>query len=248
MIDHLDQNGALTKREYAFVSQMNECCLALARGKTREAAIAEIAEKFGIEVGDAEKLIEKSEEFMALDVLNNAQQAKELYHHRLTEIYALCMEHGVVDQIETTTKPTKLEVTIREEGGETIRERQFTNAQITKIKPNALNPGAIALALKAAREMAHITGGRPRDPRIGTQNNTLVIGNMPNAQETHRLSDEALAASIGLEIIEAEVVEKQDGGGQPVLPQSAEDSGQRRDAEDAGPDSGAPPEAEGPSE
>lgn len=210
-----DEPQGLTGREYTLLSRLHKVIFLLAK-HDRVEVVDLIMKEFQISAGEAEIWIVKGEDFLALGVLDSADDARRIYHMRLMDIYNLCMEHAVVDQVEQTTKPMRLEVVITTgEDGETVTERQIVNATTTKVKPNSLNTGAVTVALKAAREAAHIGGGRPRDPKSINIGALQVNQGLPSAQITQDLGTEQLTSLLGMEIIDAEP--------QPVLPQAAED-------------------------
>lgn len=214
-----DDPQGLTDREYTLLARLHKIVTLLAKHDRAEVADL-IMEEFSVDADDAEKWIVKSEDFLALGVLDSAADARRIYHMRLMDIYNLCMDHAVVDQVEQITKPVKMKVETTGENDETIVSQQIVNAVTTKVKPNSLNVGAVTVAMKAAREAAHIGGGRPRDPKSINVAALQINQGLPSAQLTQDLGNDQLADLLGLEVIDAEP----QAGSQPVLPQPAENT------------------------
>lgn len=219
----LDRSPAMTEREWTLISRLNQICVMIARGKSREGVAEEIREEFALSAADAEKWLRKAEEYMASGAIEQVDATREMYHIRLTEIYGLAMEHAVKDQIEVTTKPTRVVVS---EGGK--EESRIITGQHTKIKPKALDTQALSVALKAAKEIAHIMGGRPNERRrgiaVGTVNVQVNGGEL--AAKTMEMTNEMLAAMIGAQVDEIEVIDAGEAERGTVLPapqEAAED-------------------------
>jgi hypothetical protein len=217
-----DDVKGLTSREFTLLSRIHTVCMKLANHDRAE-VLKQIIEDFDCDADVAEQWLAKAEDYMAMGAMTDAETARSMYHLRLSQIYSLCMANAITDEVEQTTKPMKLEVEIRDQDGQEIHDRQIVNASITKVRPNRLNTGALAIAMKAAREAAHILGGRPRDPK------TIAIGalqinneaGMSTAQQTHQLANDQLAQIAGLEIIDVE--------GVPILPEGNAASGEGED-------------------
>lgn len=207
----MNQEGkpALTDREWSLVSKLNQVCMIAARFRTREQVLEEIGTSLMVKPAEAERWLRKAEEYMASGAIESVDAARDMYHVRLTEIYARAMEHSVKDVIEITTKPTRLVI---DESGET----RVINATHHKVKPNMLDTGALQVALKAAREAAHIMGVRPNDRRRGVAIGTVNMQiNSPQASTTMEMANNQLASMIGAEIID-------EAEGTEILPEPTE--------------------------
>lgn len=196
-----DELEGLSAPEFTLISRLNKVCVWLARERTREDVVDLVRQEWSGTKSAAEKWVAKAEDFLALGIFEDVERSRRLYAHRLQEIYGLCMAHAVKDQVEVTTKPVK----VRSEDGKLIQ----INGQHTKVKPNAFDPNAVAMAMKAAKEIAHISGARPRDSKVSVGNMNVLVngaGGTPQeatAQTTYLLSNQALADMVGGEIVDA---------------------------------------------
>lgn len=209
-LDIIDQPGdaidGLTPREYSFLSRINKICITMAKSKTRVEATREIQAEFNLDEKTTERWIRKAEDYMALGAMDTADEARQMYHVRLAQIFNLAMAHAVRDQVEITTKPYKLAV-VGPDGKATGQRRVITTQQ-TKVKPNALNAAALAIATKVAREMAILTGGRVPEAsgaKIEKQINIQINkGELPTVQMVNDLSAAQLIALLGAEAVDGE--------------------------------------------
>ena len=202
----------LTGREFDLFSKVNTISIMLAK-HDRDEVVHLVEEEYGLERAAAIRWVQKAEDYMAMGLLNSAEDAKRMYHLRLTQIYDICMAHAIADEVRTTHKPIRMEVVVRTEDGEEVREKQMVESTVTEVKHGRFNTNAIQAAMKAAREAAHIMGGRPRDPKISIgalQINQGADGKISTAQETQDLANDQLAALAGFEMIDAEAT--------PILP------------------------------
>jgi hypothetical protein len=190
LIEYDGEHG-LDAREYTLISRIYQICVWLARHKRRE-VVKLIQEEYGVTVEEAEVWVRKAEDFMALGVLEGAATAKQVYNLRLQRIFDLCMANAQRDIVEITTKPTRI---YDVEG-----KAHMQMAQHTKVKPQSLDSAALALAMKAAKEMAILNGGRAAEGKNGVTNNFVQINNneVPGAQTTQDLSNEQLAQLAGV--------------------------------------------------
>lgn len=197
-----EYEGGLSAAEYDLVSRVHRVCVWLARHRSRKKVVEEIIEEFGCDEAAAVVWISKAQEFMALGMIGGADKAREMYHHRLLEIYEVAMRHATKDRIKTVTKPTKVV-------GPDGQFRVINGTHVT-VEKDVLDSAALGLALKAAREIAHVQGARPRDgggPRsLHVENLQINNGQLPQANQTDQLTNASLAMLLG-----AEVVEEADG-------------------------------------
>lgn len=207
--------AALSDREWGLISRLNQISIMLARSDTREAVIKRIKAEWNIGDTEAERWLRKGEEYMASGAIEHVEGAREMFHHRLTEIYGLAMEHAVRDQVEVTTRPTR----IIDKDGESV----VINGKHTKVKYNALDTGALQVALKAAKDAAHLMGVKPHEGRLGVAIGTVNVHQAAPAQAntTNELANKALAELVGAEIIDV-VAESVNGQGTEVLSDAAE--------------------------
>ena len=203
--------AALSDREWGLISRLNQISIMLARSETREKVINSIKAEWNIGNTEAEKWLRKGEEYMASGAIEHVDGAREIFHHRLTEIYGLAMKHAVKDQVEVTTRPTRI---IDKDGQPVVIDGKHT-----KVKYQSLDTGALQVALKAAKEAAHLMGVKPRDGRLGVAIGTVNVLQAAPAQAntTNELANQALAALVGAEIVVDAIVEEPVNGRTKVL-------------------------------
>ena len=183
----------LTDREYVFVSRVNEIAVWLAHEDgDRDKVVEKIRQRYDCSMDIAKRWLLKAEDYLAMGAFEDAQQSRRMYIFRLERIHAIAMDHAVADRIEVTTKPTRLKI-------EGTGEEKVVNATQTKVKPNSLDVSALQTAMKAAREIALMTGGKSLTG--GTVNTAVIInGQDAHASVVQDLSVEALAQMAGVAI------------------------------------------------
>lgn len=211
-----DEVEALEPREFELLSRLHQISLWLAL-HPRTKVLKLTREEYAIGAPEAEVWIRKAEDFLALGVPEAADRARQLYNFRLQRIHDTAMAMAVRDSVEVIEKPTRL-IVERPDGGGGPTEvvRKVTH---TKVKHQILDTGALQVALKAARELAHLAGLRVKEGRGGgppvSVNVQVNNGELPSAQQTSQLANQQLAAMLG-----AEVVAEQDAQGHvAVLPE-----------------------------
>jgi len=230
MEDEPEPAGALTPSEALLIDRLNTISIWIAREKNRVAVVALVAQEWGTTKQAAERWVAKTEDFLCRGIFEDVQASRALYLRRLEDIHGLAMTHAVKDQVEVTTKPVRLK---NDSDGKMVQ----INGQHTKIKPNALDPNALAIAMKAAREIAHITGARPRDGRMNVGHMNVLVngagGIEASAQTTNQLSNESLAQMVGGEVVDESApgpeVFQDDPADSPEDPPPADDEGADED-------------------
>lgn len=237
-IEEFDGEAGLDAREFTLLSRLYQICIWMAKNKRKE-VIKLVIDEYDTDEASAETWVRKAEDFMALGVLEGAASARQAYNHRLQKIHDLCMAHAVKDEVEVTTKPYRVMVIDRD--GQQTGETKIITAQQTKVRVNVLDTSAINVALKAAREMAMINGGRAVDSRGNTTYNNVNVQvnntELPGANRTSDLSNEELAKLAGFlpvpdivieaepgskDVVDVQVVPSGTPGGQEHAPRSQE--------------------------
>lgn len=204
--DDLDLKG-LSHAEYELLQQLNLVSMWLARHEETHVQVL-CREELDQTEAEAIAIIQKAKDYMALGAVESAADAKAQYRMRLEGIYALCMAHAVGNDVEVTQKPIKVKVVVHDDPASEGKEAgtQVINGQVVKTKPDVLNVGAVGLAIKAAREIAHVMGARPsvaRGVNIGKMQ-MLVQGNqgqaLPGADILDQLGNADLAAAAGVQL------------------------------------------------
>lgn len=230
--DLADREPALNDREWTLISRLNQICVLAARLPSRDKVLEEIALDWRIGRTEAEKWLRKGEEFMASGVVEGVDMARRMYHMRLSEIYGTAMKHAVKDQVKVTTKPTRVIVDGVDEDGKPMS--RVITAQHTEIRPNSLDTAALQVALRAAREAAHILGVSPNRGRRGVQIEqvNLNIGSGVMGNNVMDMANDQLAALLGAQVIDAQA-EVIDGPGHAGV---LSPTGAEEDAADAVPE------------
>lgn len=201
-----DLRSGLSTTETDFLLILNEVSIILARAPNEGKAVEMIVADRSCSEDEAILWVQKAHDYMAIGCVEAQDQAREMYHLRLTQMYAICAANVMRDEVKVVSKVKRVVVEVRDQDGELIKVgREPIMVHETEVKKDVFNSAAVQAALKAAREAAHIMGGRPRDPamvKIG-QINTQV-NNYPGAQQTQDLVAQSLAGLIGAEVVTEE--------------------------------------------
>lgn len=205
--DDTELDLALDVREYELLSRLFSITVWLAKFPKRSQVVAHVRQEYECTDPVAELWVRKAEDMIALGVLDGVDDSRKLYHLRLNHLFGTLMQHLIKDQVEVTTKPLNLKI-VTEDGVPTGKFQQV-DGRITKVKHQALDPAVANMLFKLAKEMAHVTGGRPMTGRggggigrVGTVNVQINHGELPSAQQADQLSNEQLARLMGAEIVQ----------------------------------------------
>lgn len=212
--EHAEPKRGLTPKQREWLYDLNRVSIMLARHDgTKVDIVKAVADALGCSHTQAKVWIVRAREYICSGMIEDVDQARTLYLQRLDDLYLAARAHMVKTQEVITHKPMHLKIKL--EDGEIIG-KEMVMTQHRQIKENAFDAHAAEIAMKAAREIAHVTGARPKDTgkirannvnltQINSSGQTNVL--TPGASATRDLSDESLAAMIGAEIDGPEVLQ-----------------------------------------